>query len=638
MALFGSSKKAPSIKKVRPTVVRTQNVAKEIFAIAKSYDIKPELLDFNLLEVQTYTRLNEEGKESEWEEVKMSDSCEFCKEEFLLNPYFQIKQTYEIEIFSKKDLPEEYSEFKAAVGANATKCKVYLSISQGAKISYAPRLEEDMVDLINRKKIRAGILIDVFDDIMPVFISKFAARVRIAESLEIEKNETHLIAEGIEPTATRDDALILHFEKNKKELDEHERINYAERGFIQSVKEGELLIEYVKPKMGKPGRNCRGEYLQPKEPTIQNEPTFQVDDTIKVVEDEESIKYYAKENGYIALDNNTYTIKNEVDVGEISFKTTGSIKSGVDSDVNISVKEADAVKDAVGTGMVVEVSEIEIEGNVGSNAKVLAKKAKVGGQTHKTAIVEADELDINVHKGKAIGGNVHVTRLEHGEVNAEHATISQAVGGTIRAKEVEIEVCASHVKAIASRKIEIKKLIGSENIFIIDPLLSNDVKHSLEENEEQIKSLEAEIKELKEEISKYTKFIKDGMSAFLEIKKRLMHYKKNGVKMPESFVKKYKQFQNMQEKLKSLKEDYQIKQEKLNLLTTRTASFQDNIFDARIINRDRWVGYNEIHFKLVDPPMDLVYKPLEGSKEQVFGLVEVDEGEYVIRALNEEVE
>ena len=637
MALFGSSKKAPSIQKVRPTVVRTQNVAKEIFTLAKSYDIKPELLDFNLLEVQTYTRMNEDGKESEWEEAKVGDTCEICKEEYLLNPHFQIKQTYEIEIYSKKEQPDEYREFKTAVGANATKCKVYLSIAQGSKIKYNSRLEDDMLDMINRKKIRAGILIDIFDDMMPSFISKFAARVRIAETLEIEKNETHLIAEGIEPTATRDDALILHFEKNKQELDENERVNYAERGFIQSVKEGELLIEYIKPKMGKPGRNCRGEYMQPKEPVVKNAPTFNVDESIKVVEDDESIKYYAKENGYIAFENNTYLIKKEVDVGEISFKTTGSIKSGIDSDVNISVKETDAIKDAVGTGMVVEVSEIEIEGNVGSNAKVLAKKATIGGQTHKTALVKADELDINVHKGKAIGQKVHVTRLEHGEIEAEYAAVAQAVGGHIRAKEIEIEICASHVKATASRKIEIRKLIGSENIFTIDPLLSRDAQNSLEANEEQIKALEAEIEELKKDIKKYTQFIKDGMKAFLEIKKRLLHYQKNGVKMPESFVKKYKQFQNMQDKLKILKEDYKIKQEKLNLLTTRTASFQDNIFDARIINRDKWIGYNELHFKLVDPPIDVVYKPLEGSKEQVFGLVEINEGEYVIRPLNEEV-
>jgi len=641
MALFGSSKKTPTVavKKVRPTIIRAQNVAKEIFKIAKSYDMDPELLDFNLLDVQTYTRMiTEESKEAEWEEIAVEEAQAFDDEAMLLNPNFQIKQTYEIEVFSKKSPKEDpYRELKLSVGANATKCKVYLSISQGSKVTYRQRFEHDFLDMINKKKIRAGILIYMFDSMVEDVASKISARVRIAEEVEFSKNETHLIAEGYEPTPTIDDELILHYEKNQ-EVDENERVDYSSRGFIQSVKEGDLLIEYIKAQPGKPGRNCRGEYIEPKEPTVLHEPKFNVSENIRVVEDEKSIKYYATENGYIALENNTYIIKQEVDVEAISFKTTGSIESGVDSEVNIIVKEADAVKDAVGPGMTVEVSEIEIDGNVGSNAKVIAQKASVGGQTHKTATVKADDLDINVHKGSAYGGKIHITRLEHGSVEGEYVDIAQAVGGNIRAKEVTLEICASHVKVTASKKIEIKRLLGSENTFTIDPLLSRDVQNSVESNEEQIKELELDIRELKKEIEKYTTLIKNGTKSFIEIKKRLLHYQKNKVKMPESFVKKYKQFQNMQQRLKELQEEYKQKQEKLNLLTTRTASFQDNIFDARIINHDKWVGYNEIKFKLVDPPIELVYKPAEGSTDRVFGLVEVDEGEFAIRPIvdNEE--
>jgi hypothetical protein len=617
--------------------VRTQNVAKELFKIAKSYEIEPELLDFNLLDVQTYTRLTtEDAKETEWEEISKEESQNFHDESLLLNPFFQIKQTYEIEVFSKKPSKDDhYANFKSAVGANATKCKVYLSIAQGSRVEYLPHFEQDLIDMINRKKIRAGILVYMFDSMVEGVASKISARVRIAEKLEFEQSETHLIAEAYEPTATRNDELILHYE-NSKEVQENERVDYASRGFIQSVKEGQLLIEYVKAKMGKPGRNCRGEYMEPKEPIVSHEPTFKVDSTIKVVEDEESIKYYANENGYIALEDNTYMIKKEVDVDAISFKTTGSIDSGVDSDVNITVKEADAIKDAVGSGMNVEVSEIEIDGNVGSNAKVVAKKASIGGQTHKTATVTADELEINVHKGKAYGKNIHITRLEHGEVEGEVVEVAQAIGGNIRAKEIEIGICTSHVKATASNKIEIKKMLGSENTFTIDPLLSRDVQNSVDDNEEQIKELELRIRELKKEIEKYTSLVKNGHAAFIEIKKRLLHYQKNNVKMPQSFVKKYKQYQNMQQKLTTLKDEYKLKQEKLNLLTTRTASFQDNIMDARIINRDKWVGYNEIKFKLVDPPIELVYKPLEGSDDRVFGLVELNDGEYAIRPVSEE--
>jgi hypothetical protein len=66
-----------------------------------------------------------------------------------------------------------------------------------------------------------------------------------------------------------------------------------------------------------------------------------------------------------------------------------------------------------------------------------------------------------------------------------------------------------------------------------------------------------------------------------------------------------------------------------------TVSFQDNILDARVINRDDWLGYNEIRFKLVDPPIELVYKPEEGSSERAFGLVELNDGTFEIQAMEE---
>jgi uncharacterized protein (DUF342 family) len=634
MALFGSDKKSKSsLKKVRPTVIRTQNVAKELQSIARSYELSVDSLDFNILEIQTYSRMNDGTKETEWEDMNENEISQI-EEATFLNKSFQIKQIYEVEIFSKNDANDPYKKFKLAVGANATKCKVYLSIGAGSEVSYSPSLETDIEVLIKKRKIRSGILVDMFDGMMESVISKLSAHIRVEEKAVYNKSQTILIAEGYEPTETVNDALILHYEK-KEDTDEKQKIDYASRGFIQNVKENELLIEYIKPQKGKPGRNCRGEYMDPSEPTINFEPSFNIGDTIKKVETEESIQYLAKENGYIALEENTYLIKTDVDVGEISFKTTGSIATGIDSDVSISVKETDAVKDAVGTGMSVEVTEIEIDGNVGSNASVTAKKASIGGQTHKTAIIKADQLDINVHKGKATGKNIHITRLEHGEVTGDIVEIHQALGGVIHAKEIEIGVCASYVKATASRLIEIKKLQGSENIFTIDPLLKKDAQEGLDENKENIAELKTSIRDLKKEISEYSQKIKDGTPAFKEIKKRLVHYKKNGVKMPASFISKYKQFQKMQEHLLEIKNEFALKTDQMKLLTTRTASFQDDIFDARVINRGAWLGFNEIRFKLVNPAVELSYKPAEGSNDKVFGLVDLGDGEFEIQPLKE---
>ncbi len=635
MAFFGSSEKKQLSKSVRPTVVRTQNVAKELQAIAKSYEVRLDTLDFNILDVQTYIRINDGTKETEWESIKNEVLYELDDETALLNPHFQIKQTYEIEIYSLSvETLQPYPNFKLAVGANASKCKVYLSILENSSLSKSSTLEEDLLNIINKKKIRAGILINIFDEMLKDVVSKLSSQARVLEKVEFKKAKTILIAEGFEPTATTNDKLILHYE-DKNEEDENKKVDYSSRGFIQAAKQDELLIEYIKPRAGVPGRNCRGDYLEPKEPVVSNEVTFNIDSTINEVNTETSVEYRANENGYIAFEENTYTIKTDMDVGEISFRTTGSINSGIDSDVSLNVSETDIEKDAIGTGMSVEVTEIDIEGNVGSNAKVVAKRATVAGQTHKTAILKADDLDINIHKGKAFGEKIKITRLEHGEVDGDIVEVTQALGGQIRAKEITIEICASHVQATASKHIEIYKLQGSENIFTIDPVLKKDVAAGLEDNQESIKNLEKSVKDISKEIQHYKKLIKDGTPAFLKIKKKLIHYKKNGVKLPVSFVQKYKQFTSTQANLKELQSEYEVKNDQLNLQTTRTVSFQDNIMDARVINRDRWMGYNEIKFKLVDPPIELVYKPAEGSQDKIFGLVEVGDGEFEIQAVGE---
>ncbi|WP_455755840.1 flagellar assembly protein A [Sulfurimonas sp.] len=634
MALFGSKDKEVVVTKhIRPTVIRVQNVAKELISLAKTYDVRVDSIDFNILEVQTYTRMTE-GKETEWEEVSQDEIYELDDENAILNPQFQIKQMYEIEFFSKKTEDNPYADFNLAVGANATKCKVYLSIKEGSKVSYSSRFEQELTMLINKSKIRAGILINIFDEMLPEAVSKISAHVRVEEDVVYTKNETILIAESFEPTPTIHDELILHYDK-KDDLDDNTKADYASRGFIESVKKDELLIEYIKAKAGKPGRNCRGEFMEPKEPEETNTPTFTIDETIREEDTPNSVQYIANENGYIKLEGTLYGIKKDVDIGEITFKTTGNITSGIDSDVSLNVKESDAVKDAIGNGMEIEVSEIDIEGNVGSNAKIWAQKASVGGQVHKTAELRADKLDINVHKGTAYGKHIKITRLEHGTVDGDVVSITQAMGGHIRAKEINIEICASHVTATSSKVIEIQKLHGSENTFIIDPLLKRSAQEGLDDNSKNIKELEIDLREIKKEIAKYTKLIKDSTASFNDVKKRLVNYKKNGIKMPESFVKKYKQFHQMREHLKNVQETYAIKEDQHKLLTSKTSSFQDDIMDARVINRDRWAGYNEIIFKLIDPRVDLTYKPPEGCPHKVFGLVELEEGDFEIQAVEE---
>ncbi len=456
MALFGSSTKTEQVpKNIRPTVIKTQNVAKELMEVAKKNGVSTNSLDFDILEVQTYTRVNNEKIESDWEEISKSELHQLDDATAILNQKFQIKQVYEIEIYSKDD-NDVFKNFHAAVGANATKCKVYLSIKAGSEAVTNPRFEEDFSNYIKKSKIRAGILVDIFDEMVHDVVSRISAQAKVDGKISYDKNQTILISDAYEPTPTINDELILHYDKEHapSEKSENDRVDHSKRGFIHSVLEGDLLIEYIKPKKGKPGRNCRGEFMEPAEPEIKHAPDFTVNDTIEVIDNQDNILYRAKTSGYISLDAKMYQIKSDMDVGEISFKATGSISTGLDSEVCLSVKENDSQKDAIGSGMEVEVSEIDIKGNVGQNAKVHAKRASIDGQTHKTSEIRANDLTINVHKGLAVGDNIKISRLENGVVEGKKVEIVQAIGGNIRAKDIEIGICMSHVKATASRLID----------------------------------------------------------------------------------------------------------------------------------------------------------------------------------------
>lgn len=634
MALFGSAtSKEQTSKIIRPTVIKTQNVAKELMEIAKKNGVALNTLDFDILEVKTFTRLNQEKMESDWEETNMSELHELDDAAAILNKNYQIKQIYEVEIYTKRE-NDVFKNFHAAIGANATKCKIYLSIKEGSVLPAVGKLDQELLNYINKSKIRSGILVHIFDEMVYEYVSKVSAMAKVDGVVKYDKNQTILIAEAYEPTPTINDALIKHYEKEEA-LNESEKKDYSKRGFIHSVLEGDLLLEYIKPKKGQAGRNCRGEFLEPAEPAVKFAPDFNVDETIEVIDNKENILYRAKVSGYISYEAQKYQIRSDLDIGEISFKATGSVLTALGSDVSLNVKENDFQKDAIGTGIEVQVSELDVKGFVGANAKIHAKRVTVEGQTHKTSQIFANNLTINVHKGFASGDEVKIRVLEHGTVEGVRVEVEEAMGGVIKAKDIEIGKCMSHVKATASRVIEIMRLSGSENVFTIDPLLHKGENDDSKQREEEIKELEKSILEITKEIDRYKKLINENASSFAEIKKRLLYFKQNGIKMPSAFVAKYKQHLKAQEHLEGIIDERQVKNERLLLLKAANTSLQDTIFDARIKNRDKWVGHNELIFKLIDPPMDLSYKPREGSVEKIFAVVKVEEDRFEIRAVKE---
>ncbi|MFA6144223.1 MAG: flagellar assembly protein A [Sulfurimonas sp.] len=629
MTLFAQKKVAVNPSSIPSIVVRTSNVAKELISVAENHKVAIKKLDFRVLETQTFIRLLSDG--DDWVELNQQE-IEDISDAMYLNPKFEIKQIHEIEIFSLLESGNS-TILDLSIGGNATLCKIYLTIKAGSIGIYSETFESDFLEQVKKKKLRANLLIGLFDSMMRPNFSELMAKVRLHKKYLFETQERFIVAESYEPAITVNDKLILHYDTKHQPVDETGRVNYAKRGYIVGVVENDLLIEYIKPVKGEIGRNCRGELIIPKEPIIRYEPTFTISEKIKQIDTAKSIEWRAAVGGYVTFEGGMYDIKTEMDIKEITFRSTGSIEAHLDADVSINVKERDVLKDAVGTGMEVQVNTIRIEGNVGPEAKVTAHKATVEGQVHSSATIRADELSINIHKGTAYGKEIHITRLEHGTVEGDRVFITQAVGGKVRAKEIVIELLGSHVKLTASKRIEIKKLQGGENIFTIDPLL-NMSRESLEKELSSMNEAKRILDKSEKNLLEYEKTMKENEGSFEEIKKKLMYYKHNGIKIPIVYAQKYQQFQLFRHKFDALQEEHKSKLDRFKLMNERYIALQNEIFEARIINHGRWNNYNEIIFKLIEPDIDVTYVPLEGSDESVLGLHVDEDGEFSIKVVS----
>jgi len=603
------------VSNFKPFVVRTENIAKELVSTATNYGIKASSLDFNLLEVQTF--VFKEGEDDK-EEINADELDSLNDKTLLIDPKLSIRQVYEVEV-THASSEGPLSHLSLSIGANSTMSRLFAFLKPGSFVKYYEDLEEDLKKYIDKRKLRANMLIGFWEGNIEEEISKFVAKVQVAETLTLEEKISFEVGECLEPVLTVDDKLILHYEASESK-NKMEKVDHSKRGFVQGITEGELLLEYIKPRKGEAGRSCRGEYIEVTEPIASAAPAFSVSDKIDVIETDASIEYRAKNSGYIVFENNNYDIQVEMEVSEISFKTTGSIDAGVDTDVSINVKEADAFKDAIGAGMEVEVNEINVDGNVGNNAIIKARKANIQGQTHQSSYIEADEVEINIHKGRVKGTHVKVTRLEQGIIEAQSVEVTQATGGKIIAKEVMIETISSHVDVIASDKIEVKNFKGEENTFLITPVLYEEDLDALSDNDEDIVKQKRKIRSLKEEISSKQKILKDNESSIIDLKKRLAHYKESGIKMPGSFVLKFKEFQDLQKHLIALNKELKQNQDMLELLAAGTQSLQADIFKSKIINHDTYNGHNEIRFKVLQPEQVLYYVPKGGTQEKCFML------------------
>ena len=226
---------------VANVIVRTGNVAKELMSTAANYKVSVKTLDFRLLDTQTFIRTLSDG--DEWIEVGEQEIADI-DESMYLNPKFEIKQIYEIEIFTIA-LTDVQDALDVSIAGNSTLTNIYLTIKKGSRATYSENFEIIFFELIKKKKLRANLMIEIFDSMMRSNLLDMLSKIRVYGEYTFDEQERYIIASGFEPIATVNDKLILHYDKKYQAVDQGGRINYAKRGYIASIVENGFRICFL---------------------------------------------------------------------------------------------------------------------------------------------------------------------------------------------------------------------------------------------------------------------------------------------------------------------------------------------------------------------------------------------------------
>lgn len=616
-----TSEETPEFKSI---IVETVNVAKELKNVAVANNLKVSELSFKILKFTTfYSDEKTENNQATEEEMKL-----FLDDAFILNPILKITQHYRVEIFKISENSSPITLPTITLSANKNLTKIIAMVAKTNDVQYNSKLEALIIEDIQVKKIRAGVLLGIRDHNMYKEVKKLVANIQINGI--IDQNVSFVACQGVDDVPSINDDLIYHYKKKTTVKNADGKVDYSKRGYVSAVEKDECLIEYIKPQMGTPGRNCRGVFIPVKEPRTTNDTPIGITANIVKKESETSIKYVANIGGYVNVDKGNYDIQDQMEINEISFRSTGSIDANVTSKIKINIKEKDVLKDAIGAGMSVETSELVVQGNIGSGAKIKAKIVEIGGQTHQTSFIEADTMTIAVHRGEAVGQEITIDRLEGGKVIGDKVFIKQMIGGEVVGKTVKVDVLMSNARITASEIIEIGDIKGNNNKLLIDPSVTKEFNQLIEESKYKIEKLEEELKAYPRSLSTKKELIEKNKPMAEMVKAKILELKQSKVEPPLSLYAKIKDFQEKVMEYNALLQEFKDKKETLHEHQNELSTVQMKVFSAKVISHSAWKEYNEVRFHLINPLKDITYSPKEREIIREMMLKDMGNGEYRI--------
>ncbi len=597
----------------------TQNLTKDLAELAKKNGISVKKLDFKILSYKTFYKL---AKGDVYKEVTELNKNEIYTKVHFTHPDMALYQELKVEVF-QKDASSKFP-ISIAIGGNKALTRIQARVKPQEDLQYFDGLEGEILAELDRKKAKIGLILGCMEGGIKEGVHKIVSAIRVNGA--ITENITFDICRGYDVINAGGEEVIYHYRENTEgELDEHSA--------MMGAKSGKVIIEVRKKVEARKGRNCKGELIDEAMVELSTEMApIKVSDDFEIQENEDSILYIAKIDGYVYEEKeHEFEIKDEYIVDSVSLKSTGSINVGQDKNIKITVKQSDSTSDAVGAGMKIDTSEIKVVGNVANSAEIKANKVEIEGQTHQSAKIIAGDIKINLHKGYAEGDVVEVDILEGGKIVGDIVRVKQLFGGEIEAKEVYIEKVLSNAMVYASHHIEIDEVEGNGNKFIIDARVQRGYHEKNESYISKITALDSEVKKYAKEVKRYRDKILQEDQNIRDINLKVKELKAAGVKPPSGLILKLKDHQERIKKhnslLKELKDAKIQKTSLQELLTELNAS----VYEAKVINKSVWKEFNEVIYKLLDPPVEVSFLAKEGDMLETLSLQSTEDGEFQVK-------
>ncbi len=129
--------------------------------------------------------------------------------------------------------------------------------------------------------------------------------------------------------------------------------------------------------------------------------------------------------------------------------------------------------------------------------------------------------------------------------------------------------------------------------------------------------------------------IENSKGAINNIKQKVVELKSQGITPPKNLLHKLKEYQKLVNEYNELLAQLQDKKDEVKILEEELSEYQSKVFSAKVINRGSWTELNEIKFKLIYPPIEIVHNTRQNEMSREITLRKTTEDEYIIKRSTE---